>query len=123
MKKIFLDDIRQPNECAKYMHTRIGKYNSIYLEDWVIVRNYDEFVLEVSKNFPNISHISFDHDLADIHYDPSTGKESFEYDEKTGYDAAKWLKDYYKNNAHPLPILYVHSMNPVGTQNIINVFK
>lgn len=121
--KIFLDDVRHPQECATYMHQRIGKLNPIYLEDWVIVRDYDAFTEVVEKNAKQITHISFDHDLADIHYDPMTQKESFAYQEKTGEDCAKWVKAYFHHYKLPLPTLFVHSMNPVGTQNIINVFN
>lgn len=42
--KIFLDDVRIPEDCAKYMYTRIGPENIRYLDkDWVICKNYDEF--------------------------------------------------------------------------------
>jgi len=123
MYKIFLDDIRIPMDCVKYMHTRIGALNPIYLTDWKIVRNYDEFVRAITNHYTQVSHISFDHDLADVHYNPETWTESFVYQEKTGHDCAKWLKDFYAEKNHPLPTMFVHSMNPVGTQNIINVFK
>jgi hypothetical protein len=111
------------------MHTRIGKLNPIYLTEWKIVRNYDEFVKAVEKHYTEITHISFDHDLADIHYAaPMTGSEEDYYNavsngEKTGKHCAIWLKDFYTEKNHPLPEMYVHSMNPVGTQAIINVFK
>lgn len=121
--KIFLDDVRQPNQCLSYMHTRIGSLNPIYGEEWIVVRNYGEFTRAIEEHFPNISHISFDHDLADIHYDPNTQIESFEYQEETGYDCAKWMIKYYEDNNEPFPVLFVHSCNPVGTKNIINLFK
>lgn len=124
--KVFLDDERQPQQCIHYMHLRIGKDNPIYLEDWVIVRNFDQFLLLIETYFEKnikITHISFDHDLADLHYDPATGKESFSYHEKTGYDCAKFMKEFYEEKKLDLPILYVHSMNPVGAENIINLFK
>lgn len=40
---------------------------------------------------------------------------------KSGYDCAIWIKDFYKNKA--LPIMFVHSQNPIGVENIINLFK
>lgn len=132
--KIFLDDVRDPIDCAKYMHKRIGKDNFIYLEkDWVIVKNYYEFMTTINQAMQDnvkITHISFDHDLADEHYDPSMMVSDEDYnalyetfEERTGYDCAKWLKEWYKEYNLELPIMYVHSMNPIGTQNIINVFK
>lgn len=121
--KIFLDDIRFPVDCVGYMHRRIGDKNPIYLEEWVIVRNYKEFVKAVSENFQAITHISFDHDLADIHYDPKTWRESFAYHEETGYDCARWLLLFYREHNKELPIMFVHSMNPVGTERIIKLFR
>lgn len=70
--KLFLDDVRQPAECASYMHTRIGALNPIYLEEWMTVRNYNEFKKALKKHHCKITHISYDHDLADIHYNPDT---------------------------------------------------
>lgn len=121
--KLFLDDIREPWECVYYMQHRIGKDNPIYLKNWFVVRNYDEFIEAVQKNHDKITHISFDHDLAHEHYDVATWEGEHKYDEKTGYECAKWLKEFYESKGIPLPIMYVHSMNPVGTQRIIDLFK
>jgi len=119
--KLFLDDIRAPINCLSYMHTRIGALNPIYKEEWLVVRNYTEFCKAVQENLGEISHVSFDHDLADDHYDP---KSDNGYLEETGLDCAKFLIRYYEENNEPLPeFLFVHSMNPVGTTNIINLFK
>lgn len=128
--KLFLDDIRFPKDCISYMYTRIGDLNPIYLEPWTIVRDYMEFLMAVTKHYKEITHISFDHDLAESHY-TSHGKTDergelifeYEYEEGTGYHCAKWLKQFYKEKNLSLPVMFVHSMNPVGTQNIINVFK
>ena len=123
--KIFLDDYRTPLNCISYMHQRIGALNTIYLQEWVIVKNYDDFVNMVSKNADVITHISFDHDLADEHYISESRMDSLYdiYQEKTGYDCAKWVKDFYLSIETDLPIMFVHSMNPVGTQNIINLLN
>ena len=128
--KIFLDDIRQPNDCIQYMHKRIGALNPIYLKEWMVVRNYEEFVSAVTEHIDIITHISSDHDLSDEHYDPAMYQGETEYNElynqfteKTGYECAKWMKEFYKEKNKQLPVMFVHSMNPTGTQNIINVFK
>jgi len=128
--KIFLDDVRIPSDCIGYMYTRIGSLNPIYLENWTIVRNYNEFVDVVTNNITEITHISFDHDLADEHYDPAMyhGTEKYmelagKFKEKTGLDCAIWLNEFYLSAGKSLPIMFVHSMNPVGTKNIIDVFK
>jgi hypothetical protein len=131
--KVFLDDIREPEHCIHYMPRRIGPASAIYLEDWVVVRNYDEFKEVVSKNIRRITHVSFDHDLADSHYTPEEFWEDYYksdewqkaqvHSEKTGYECAKWMKEFYEDSGVGLPTLFVHSMNPVGTDKIINLFK
>jgi hypothetical protein len=131
--KIFLDDCRIPVDCINYMYPRIGNLNPIYNEEWVIVRNYDEFINAINEHYNKITHISFDHDLADTHYTPEHLWDDYDkskeyqdsqvHKEKTGYECAVWLKDFYIDNELELPTMFVHSMNPVGTDKIINVFK
>jgi hypothetical protein len=111
------------------MNSRIGSDNVIYLEDWDIVKTYDEFVEYIETNgVPDV--ISFDNDLADEHYDSdmyslsdSYNQKYSKFKEKTGYDCAKWLCDYCVVNSLPLPKYYVHSMNPIGCENITSVLK
>ena len=64
--------------------------------------------------------ISFDHDLADIHYIMNNKVliDYSEYEEKTGYSCASWLVDYCIDNNIMLPEYLVHSMNKVGGINI-----
>lgn len=52
-----------------------------------------------------------------------TQRESFAYHETTGYDCAKWLKEFYIENQLKLPVMFVHSQTTVGTDNIVNLFK
>jgi len=93
MKRLFLDDYRIPLDCASYMYKRLAAGNLEYLEDWEIVRNYAQFTRWIEKNgLPDL--VSFDHDLADQHYDPTTWTESFTYKEKTGADCAQFVVDY-----------------------------
>lgn len=129
--KIFLDDIREPEHCFKYMYTRIGDAIKIYNSgDWIIVRNYEEFCSIIDSHIGNIDLISYDHDLSDEHYDTAM-YESLEayqkvgknFKEKTGLECAKYLKENYDLLRLKYPVQYVHSMNPIGTQNIINLFK
>lgn len=113
-RALYLDDVRTPT-------TPLPDH-----EDWVVVRNYDEFVDWITKNgVPDF--ISFDHDLADEHMDDyfkqfyNQGFQHPDYDsykEKTGLDCARWLGDYVQDNNIPLGKLCVHSHNPVGTTNI-----
>jgi hypothetical protein len=123
MRRLFLDDVRDPKDCVSYMK------DDVYEEKWDIVRTYDEFVNYITKNgIPD--EVSFDHDLSDEHYDPSMYGVSIEYvkkydtfKEKTGYDCAKWLSQYCIDNVIPMPKCYVHSMNPVGRDNIWSVLN
>lgn len=126
--KLFLDDYRQPNVCATYMHLRIGALNPIYLEDWEVVVNYPEFVKFVTEHAGELEYVSFDHDLADAHYTTmQEGDLDYEAEtadrEKTGWHCAKFLIDHYKEKNLKLPKVIVHSMNPVGTDNIISLFE
>jgi hypothetical protein len=78
---------------------------------YVIVRNFDEFKDYIINNgLP--AHVSFDHDLADLHYGGVFNVE------KTGYDCAKWLVDHCIDNDLKLPAYTVHSMNEIGKENI-----
>jgi hypothetical protein len=125
---IYLDDVRTPVEAGN--------------PSWMVVRNYEEFVSLVEKTgLENIDMISLDHDLG-----PESMKEYFdnvsknyklEYEhikEKTGYDCAKWLVNYfYDKNPERIdmtrvnkklkdflfPRVVVHSANPIGSANIM----
>jgi hypothetical protein len=128
--KLFLDDVRNPVHCITYMHLRIGKLNSIYLEnEWVIARNFESFKNTIKEmGLPDF--ISFDHDLAVEHYrgDLSSPEAWEEYHmddmrEETGYDCAKWLVGYCMDNKKPLPKFTVHSMNPIGVERIMSLLK
>lgn len=130
--KIFLDDYRSPTDCLSYMYLRIGKLNIVYNEgDWYVVKNYPAFVKAINRFKGEVTHISFDHDLADGHYHQNMQEGVLNYDtedfnsddmNKTGYHAAKYFKDLYDKENLQYPMLFVHSMNPVGTDNIINLF-
>jgi hypothetical protein len=103
---LFLDDIRFPEQ-VRYNY---GPYKHIR-----IARNYEDAVWMVQQyGLPTF--ISFDHDLADVHYIIGDG-------EKTGYTFAKWFCDYVMDNRLEMPRgfgYHVHSMNPVGAENIRN---
>jgi hypothetical protein len=95
MRKIWIDDIRTPPN-----------------SDWIWCKNYDEFVKAFDDEFPD--YISFDHDLGI----DENGKLL-----KTGFDCAKYLKEYlldlYYNDIEIKDFDYfVHSANPVGALNI-----
>lgn len=121
---LFLDDVRDPSQCAGYVY-RFGYRGDKYLSDknWRIVRTYNQFrgIITI-KGLPKL--ISFDHDLADEHYNNDDDTPQYEkYKEKTGYDCAKWLITYCYEHKLALPEIQVHSMNPVGRKNIITLLE
>ena len=109
--------------------------------NWKVVRNYEEFVDLVSKTgLENIETISLDHDLGPIamseYFNNVSPNYKLDYnnliEEKTGYDCAKWLVDYYyekydkevsrnekRNSGILFPRIYTHSANPIGSANIM----
>lgn len=120
---LFLDDYRMPKDAFAYTHI------PIYLNvEWIVVRNYNAFIsLIEGKGIPEI--ISFDHDLANEHYDPELhGSETYNqlydlFDEKTGYHCAQWLINYCIDNQKDIPAeVMIHSMNPAGSMNIKSLF-
>lgn len=103
---IFIDDERNP---ADVTWIKLPKP-----EQWDVCRSYNGFVklLEGLKEPP--AFISFDHDLGL----PKDGSE-----EKTGVSCAKALVVVCLEKHWKLPGYKVHSMNPVGKQNIIGVLE
>lgn len=104
---LFLDDERIPTDVT-------WEDNPIYQKGtWEIVRTSNEFKSFVSTNIDDIECISFDHDIQDF----SAGYEI------TGYHLIHWLVDYCINHVKKLPIVYAHSKNPVGKNNILCYYK
>ena len=123
MYNLFLDDIWVPEDVFNYTG------NPIFLkEKWLIVRSYDEFVKTITElGIPDL--VTFDHDLADIHYDVQEHVDEDYYDlcaaqnEKTGYHCAKWLINHCMDNELKLQKkVLIHSMNGVGAKNIESLF-
>lgn len=112
---LFLDDIRIPTQVTWVDIPKDQHYS--------VVRNYQEFVdLITLQGLPKF--VTYDHDLSDCHYgfvDLNNNEIPYDaYVEKTGYDCAKWLVNYCMKNGVKHPPYVVHSMNPVGKQNIIS---
>ncbi len=127
---IFLDDERMPWDVTWCDIRRDYHYN--------IIRTVDEFtgMIETLGYLPDF--VSFDHDLADEHYevmlkeveahrhtafvDDEHGGLNLTFDygkEKTGFDAAKWLVNFCIDRGLKFPDYRVHSMNPIGRERII----
>ena len=98
---LFLDDERYPPDAST--------------DNWVICRSFDEAVEMFESCIPN--RISFDHDLG-AYTETRNGYPV--WPKKTGYDFAKWLVGYdldwdvLKKDFK----FSVHSMNPIGANNI-----
>ena len=111
---IFLDDVRHPNNVTWVDLPENQHYS--------VVRNYNEFVdLITLRGLPKF--VTYDHDLADSHYGDGLHGDDInynKYNEKTGYDCAKWLVNECMKKGVKHPPYQVHSMNPVGKQNIIS---
>lgn len=112
---IYLDDVRVPVK----VHPDE--------QDWVVVRSYEEFVDTVLEiGIENVELISLDHDLgprATQHFLRNT-TQTYEINyreipEKTGFDCAKWLVEHALDTESKLPVVVVHSANPVGSANIM----
>ncbi len=85
---------------------------------------YLEDTYKKSHKLPDV--ISFDHDLDTEHYNSdmySSNAQDYDrhykhFKHNTGLDCAKWLTSFCVDKGIRLPLINVHSMNPVGAQNI-----
>jgi hypothetical protein len=120
---IYLDDVRTPLPNTSTHDT----------PDWIIVRNYDEFVAKITElGLENIGLISLDHDLGDtamMEWHTNVYKNfTLDYNnitEKTGMDCVKWLVNEWMEG-EPVCRVMVHSANAIGAANMmgyINNFK
>lgn len=108
--QLYLDDIRTPNN-----------------DEWLVVRSYDELVSHIRLNgLDKYEVISLDHDLGDTaqkeYFNNVSPNYQLDYNnilEKTGLDCAKWLVAESMNSKIPLPQIYTHSANPIGSANIM----
>jgi hypothetical protein len=108
---LYLDDVRIPKD-----------------NSWQVVKDYTEFVSHIRLNgLENYEVITLDHDLGkeamDEFYNNALPNYTLNYDniinEKTGLDCAKWLVAESMIKKIPLPQIYVHSANPIGSANIM----
>ena len=108
--RLYLDDVRTPKDSG-----------------WEVVRSYDEFIKHIQLNrLDAYEVISLDHDLGDTAMDEyfNNVRDNYKIDytnitEKTGLDCAKWLVNESMTSKIPLPQIYTHSANPIGSANIM----
>lgn len=108
--RLYLDDIRTPTS-----------------EDWIIARNYDEFVSHIKfHGLGSFEVISLDHDLGEgamvEYYTNVKNNYVLDYNninEKTGMDCCRFLISECMTQNIPLPQVYVHSANPIGAANMM----
>lgn len=125
---LFLDDVRMPKDAWLYPQL-ITLIEESGIDDWVVVRNYEEFETMIrNAGIPNV--VSFDHDLHIEHM-----KHYFNVVEKigiveygnlkykTGLSCAQYLIDACRESKVPLPKCYVHSANEVGRNNIKKLLR
>jgi hypothetical protein len=113
---IFLDDIRTPLGTT---HVTIPNY------PYTIVRDYWEFCIAVEEYYKDIGeapcYVTFDHDLNCIDYIENPDYDG--RDEKTGFHCAKWLIEFCEKYNLDFPEYGVHSMNPIGKENIVSLIE
>ena len=112
VKKIclYLDDIRTPKG-----------------DDWEVVRSYDEFVAHIRLHgLAAYEVISLDHDLGEgamvEYYTNVKNNYILDYNnisERTGMDCCRYLVAESMNERIPLPQIYIHSANPIGSANMM----
>jgi hypothetical protein len=108
--RLYLDDVRTPVD-----------------DTWIVVRNYDEFVAQIKLNgLGNFEVISLDHDLGEgamtEYYTNVKNNYTLDYnniEERTGMDCCRYLVAESMNEKIPLPQIYVHSANPIGSANMM----
>jgi len=120
---IFLDDVRFPKDVYWIKYPENIKWD-------IICRNYNEFV-ETIKQYGLPEYCSYDHDMMDFHYlefhRAWNGDRTLNYDnmgeEKTGYHCVQFLIDFCIFYNVAFPKYFVHTMNPIGKENIENLIE
>lgn len=97
---IFLDDERFPHDVKWIEYPKHV--------DWIIVRDYWDFVYVIRDSYCDNYFVSFDHDLMCFDDDK----------EYTGMDCLKWLIGYCVDNNKQIPVAYFHTKNPIGEKNM-----
>lgn len=103
-KMLFLDDERYPEDVLWVEYPEQVEF--------VIVRTFKQFCLEVCENLQDYEYISFDHDLQDF---DCSGQEY------TGQDCLRFLIEYCIEGDITLPEVFIHTKNIVGSKNLLSL--
>jgi hypothetical protein len=128
---LFLDDERipysdDPNVQNAYSFTKDNIYTTM---EWMVVRNYNEFVDAIKTNgLP--AWVSFDHDLGKTAYEEwyknTRHSGEINYDnikEETGMDCLTFLINYCLDKNCDFPRYRIHTQNPVGAEKIGSLIR
>ena len=109
--KLIIDDIRSCEMCFN------TSKNEMFLNsDWVIVKNYQDFISLIDKvGINKISIISFDHDLSDFEVIDDIKVEF------TGKTACEYIIEKCLDSGTKFPDWYVHTDNTCGRENIVGL--
>lgn len=128
--KLFLDDIRMPEDAWIYSErVKMLEKSKTQSCTWTIVRNYEDFCEFIDKfGIPEM--VSFDHDLHMEHmryyYDVTSPTGILDYSKlkvKTGKHCAEYFLDKWTEAGKPSTQVFVHSANRWGQVEIKKVLK
>jgi len=78
-------------------------------KDWIWCKTSLEIILLLCGHFDQVTEMSLDHDL---------------WNGGCGYDVLLWLeKEVVEGNIVSLPLIHIHSMNPVGRMRMKKALK
>jgi hypothetical protein len=95
-----IESLRASNSRKVYLDARLSAP-----EEWTGAKTADGAII-LLEHF-TVTHLSLDHDLGD--------------DRGTGYEVACWLEEAVLERDYPMPVVTVHSPDPVGRANIERV--
>ncbi len=113
MRILFLDDM---GDRHRTFESKFGKKFTI-----THAYSYEEFI-DIMENEEDFDVLFLDHDLSNkaIMCNPND-----DIGEKTGTDIARWLVGYFSGDYADdhKPSVIVHSLNPAGRENMVNILN
>ena len=102
MWKLYLDDLRDPSHTYGEAFVR-GEVEAEFAPAlWVVARSTEEAKkLVLDRGMPEV--MSLDHDLGG---------------QDRAMDFLVWLAREYWDGSQPIPMVVVHSANPIGSENL-----